>query len=44
MRPDLLGGTTRRRPVLVGKALHGVAKIAEQVPSVGDLDSIIPLL
>ena len=40
MRPDLLGSTTRRGAVLVGEALHGVTEVAEQVPSVGDLDSI----
>ncbi len=38
MRPDLLGGATRRGTVLVGKGLHGVTKVPEQMPSIGDLD------
>jgi len=39
VRPDLLGGTTRRGIMLVGEALDGITEIPEQVPSVGDLDS-----
>jgi hypothetical protein len=38
MRPDLLGGPTGHGAVLVGKGLHGVTEVAEQMPSVGDLD------
>jgi hypothetical protein len=40
MRPDLLGSTTGCGAVLVDEALHGVTKVAEQVPSVGDLNGI----
>ena len=40
MRPDLLSGTSSRGAVLVGEALHSVPEVPEQVPSVGDLDSI----
>ena len=39
MRPDLLGGTTRRGTMPVGEALHGITEVPEQMPSVSDLNS-----
>ena len=35
----MLGGTTNGRTMPVTKSLDGLAKIAEQVPSISDLDS-----
>ena len=38
MSPDLLCRATSRGAVRVGKALHGVAKVPQQMPLIGDLD------
>ena len=38
MRPDLLGGATSRGAVFIDEALHGVAEVPEQMPSIGDLN------
>ena len=36
----MLGGTTGGGAVPVCDALHGVPEVAEQMPSIGDLDSV----
>jgi len=36
----MLDSAIRRCAVLIGEALHCIAEIAEQVPSVGDLDGV----
>ena len=40
MCPDVLGSATRCCAVFVGEALHGIAKITQQMPAVSNLDSV----
>ena len=40
MRPDVLGGTSGCGSMPVAEGLDGLADVAEQVPSIGDLDGV----